>query len=170
MNATTPLYWNDTGRYQKAAAELEKMIPVTGSVDRPRSNPRLERFRKAVNCYYDLYNNGLCNRRSEFRRVFDIAPSQYRIWRSGDYTPAFFAAVEGKMDEIIRDAAEEQGFGGLIREVDLADMDRRVSELTEALRAAHNGLDMAQAAMAEGRDRDFVVQAFDKTRAALAAC
>lgn len=164
--ATT--YWNETGRYQAAAKALDAMIPMTGSVDQPRKNKKLEKYRRAVNCYYDLYNNGLCNRRGEFARVIGVTPSHYRIWRSGDFHPGFFSAVESAMDVIIRDAAVEQGLDHLLNAADLTALNAMVAKLTDALRAAHNALDVAQSCMDSGRDQEYVLAAFVKTRDALA--
>jgi len=116
-------YWDDAGRYKAAAAELAKRVPMTGSVDEPRSNRMLERYRKAVNCYYDLYNNGLCNRSAEFRGVFGkfgVRVSDYREpWnRRRINFKAIAPPVEAAMDSIIRDAALEQGLWQLILDVD----------------------------------------------------
>ncbi len=103
-------YWNNSGRYQEVANKLNELIPVEGSVENPRKNKALEKYRNASNCYYDLYNNGLCNRVSEFRKVFDIASSMYKQpWRGfGCYEPAMYIKVERAMDEIILAAAKEQ--------------------------------------------------------------
>ncbi len=121
-------YWGDAGRYKAAADELSKRIPMSGSVAEPRRNRMLERYRKAVNCYYDLYNNGLCNRSAEFRQVFGkfgISASQYRCHyrhRGRRINCIDFKAiappVEAAMDSIIRDAALEQGLWQLILDVD----------------------------------------------------
>jgi hypothetical protein len=71
MNKT---YWTGQGRYQLKADALEKLLPITGEVeDGKGANKHLETFRRAVNCYYDVYNNGLCNRAREFSTLFKIA-------------------------------------------------------------------------------------------------
>lgn len=106
-------YWNSNGRYQAAIKALEARIPAEGSVDKPRQNRALELFRKASNCYYDLYNNGLCNRAREFRAVFGIASGRYGSYRE-DYSDRLFDLTESAMDEIIVKAAIEQGLGLLI--------------------------------------------------------
>jgi hypothetical protein len=126
MNTTTTsdknfgLYWDGAGRHKKAADALNERIPLTGSVDDPKKNKRLEKFRKAVNCYHDLYNNGLWNRSAEFRSVFrkyGIRVSDYRHpWpnREIDFE-AIAPHLEAAMDAIIVDAAKEQGLQGLIK-------------------------------------------------------
>ena len=71
MNRT---YWTGQGRYQLKADALEKLLPIFGEVeDGKGANKHLETFRRAVNCYYDVYNNGLCNRAREFSTLFKIA-------------------------------------------------------------------------------------------------
>jgi hypothetical protein len=104
-------YWNGKGQYQEAVTQLQKLLPKEGEVNEPRKNKALEKFRRASNCYYDLYNNGLCNRACEFRRVFDIAASKHVLAQHGfccTYTPELFEAVEKKMDAIIAEAVLEQ--------------------------------------------------------------
>ncbi len=67
------MYWEGTGKYQKEYDRLQKLIPVEGEVPNHEQNRALETLRKAANCYYDLFNNGLCNRATEFRSVFGFA-------------------------------------------------------------------------------------------------
>ena len=67
-------YWTGQGRYQAQADALEKLLPIFGEVeDGKGANKHLDTFRRAVNCYYDVYNNGLCNRAREFSTLFKIA-------------------------------------------------------------------------------------------------
>ena len=103
-------YWNNKGLHQALAEELQKLIPIEGGVDNPRKNRALEKFRKAANCYYDLYNNGLINRAQEFAKVFGIKSSLYRYnARYGrKFDQALYARVEDEMDLIIAAAAVEQ--------------------------------------------------------------
>lgn len=105
-------YWNHTGKFNQEAEELRKLIPGSGSVDNPRRNRALERFRKASNCYYDLYNNGLGNRSIEFRSVFKIASSNYKVRGArsyGQYSSQLYDMTELAMDDIIVAAIKEQG-------------------------------------------------------------
>ena len=108
MPMPTNSYWNNNGKHQQLADKLQKLIPAQGSVERPRKNRSLEHFRKAVNCYYDLYNNGLCNRVAEFRNVFDISSSHYK-YGFGQYYHNMYEIVEARLDSIIQAAAKEQG-------------------------------------------------------------
>ncbi len=105
-------YWCHAGRYEQAGKALRRLVPTEGSVDQPKKNPRLEKFRKASNCYYDLYNNGLGNRAGEFGKVFGIRSSMYKF-RVGRYDSRFdqhmYDLVEAEMSVIIAEAAAEQG-------------------------------------------------------------
>jgi hypothetical protein len=101
-------YWSSNGKFQATADKLQALIPRSGSVENPRKNAALEKYRKAVNCYYDLYNNGLCNRSAEFRVVYDIPSSYYGSYGRG-YGAQLYVMVEIKLDAIIAAAAEEQG-------------------------------------------------------------
>lgn len=123
MNKNT--YWNSTGKYQEFVDGLNHLVPAEGVVKNSRKNRALEKFRKASNCYYDLYNNGLDNRLGEVNRVMGIAPTKYRysvdkFAKNGRYlhqqhyfTEEFYDIIESKMDEIIIAAAIEQVIGGI---------------------------------------------------------
>ncbi len=97
-------YWDGKGKYWKLYAKLVAIIPDNGEVLNAEENPALEKLRRAGNCYYDLFNNGLCNRASEFRKVFGFAGTWIAKKGFPDYEP-----LETKMDEIILAAAKEQG-------------------------------------------------------------
>jgi hypothetical protein len=103
MSKPQPTYWNDNGRFQREANALAKLVPSEGPV---KGSPALERFRVASNCYYDLYNNGLCTRAAEFRRVFGFGGT--RIAKSNFTDAALIAKVDATMDEIVLAAATEQ--------------------------------------------------------------
>ena len=106
MNTNT--YWNNNGKYQELADRLQRLIPVSGTVITPRANPALETFRKAANAYYDLYNNGLCNRSRSFSRLFRIRVGDHMDAKTRPL-PSRFARTEPKMDDIVLAAAKEQG-------------------------------------------------------------
>lgn len=101
-------YWTENGRHQALLAQLEERIPDHGQVEQPRKNRHLEKLRKAINCYYDLYNNGLFNHATQFRKVFGIPSSQYKLWGCGEYVQSLYEKTEAKMDELILLAAMEQ--------------------------------------------------------------
>lgn len=112
-------YWNNKGQYQDAVNRLHDLTPASGPVDRPYKNKALERFRKAANAYYRLYNDG------DFRpgtgKMFGIerlSQFSYYKWykdRNGrhvsrkDWTPELYVAVEQGLQPIIIAACEEQG-------------------------------------------------------------
>ena len=108
MKAT---YWNHNGLYQDRIDALQALIPVEGSVPKAYKNKALERFRKAVNCYYDLYNNGLCNRRASFAKLFGFTiPSWVFDGRCGNSVlQRYYDQVEEKMNEFVLAALQEQG-------------------------------------------------------------
>jgi hypothetical protein len=98
MDAKT--YWNGTGRYQEQADLLETLIPSSGPVyDAEGANKHLDAFRRAVNCYYDLYNNGLFNRSREFQGLFKI---------KGTLNNDTTERIEDKMSQFILAAMQEQ--------------------------------------------------------------
>lgn len=107
-------YWNSKGKYQVVCDLLGEMVPDSGPVTGSK-NRALEKYRKACNCYYDLYNNGLINRATSFAKVFKIPASQYRIpgtyGRFGHY---LYVQTEDVMNDIIVAAALEQ-YGELLR-------------------------------------------------------
>ena len=109
-------FWNSDSDLQDVADRLAELVPATGAVEQPRKNKALERFRRASNCYYDLYNNGLCNRRREFYRLFKVRVSDFFFYRHslyGRYRDIDFdgimPVVEPIMREIVLAAAREQG-------------------------------------------------------------
>jgi hypothetical protein len=56
-----------TSGYDAMVDLLWARVPRCGEVpDAKGSNKKLERFRTANKLVYDLFNNGLCNRRSQF--------------------------------------------------------------------------------------------------------
>ena len=105
-------YWESKGLYQAEADALEKLLPIFGEVpDNKVTNKYLEKFRKAVNCYYDLYNNGLCNRAREFSILFRIpgVPREIRqnYGRNFLVSSATEDAIDAKMDAFVLAAYEE---------------------------------------------------------------
>lgn len=105
-------YWNHTGKYPVADKALHALIPHSGECpDAKGANRALDRYRRAGNCYYDLFNNGLCNRGAEFRALFKVGA----LPRKPYSTRLDFAAieeqgkVEARMNQLIEQAAEEQG-------------------------------------------------------------
>ena len=104
----TARYWDNTGKYQALYNELHKRVPSMGPVPEARgANRKLEKLRVASNCYYDLFNNGLCNRAAEFRRVFGFGGTSIANRNFNRHLPES-VLLEQRMDKIIYDAAVEQ--------------------------------------------------------------
>ncbi len=106
-------YWNEQGTYQTIAEALQGLIPAIGEVPEGKTtNKALERFRRAQNCYYDLYNNGLGNRAREFSTLFRIPGVPREIKQNYHYnflvSSLTEGAIENKMDGFILDAYREQ--------------------------------------------------------------
>ena len=106
-------YWNYNGKHQTKVEILHDLIDSYGFTDDHKmnghyKNPHLERLRKAKNCYYDLYNNGLWNCKKQFARLFDMAPNAYfNSWRQ-DFSESLYEEVEEKMNVFIERAWKEQ--------------------------------------------------------------
>ena len=101
-------YWDDKGRYNDEINALQAIIPRSGSVAYPRSkNKHLERFRKAMNAYYDLYNNGLWNRAREFANLFKFYGLR-EVMRYGELSDGTRRAIDITMDEYVLLAYKEQ--------------------------------------------------------------
>ena len=105
--------WGVNPGFKHLVDQLNEMLPVMGSVEKPRStNKNLEKFRKAQNVIYDLFNNGLCNRRTEYRNMFGSVPLPGI--RHQDYIGAIRWSqiedeVEANFTPIVLKAAKEQG-------------------------------------------------------------
>ena len=110
----TMRYYAHTGRHQELAKQLEKKIPAMGEIDNPGENPKLERFRKAVNAYHDLFNNGGMNPGQKTAYFFPKAISAYNDYRYShmEQLENTYAITEPIMDKIILRAAYEQGLIG----------------------------------------------------------
>lgn len=106
-------YWKGRGRLKDYADKLNKLIPAAGPC--PADAPKLDRYRVACNCYYDLFNNGLWNRAAEFRGVFKFSPKKEYPSRSFrkdgiDFeNDAMNARMNARLDLLIIEAAIEQG-------------------------------------------------------------
>jgi hypothetical protein len=104
----TNTYWNDRGTYNEESKALQALIPLSGTVAYPRTkNKHLERFRKAVNAYYDLYNNGLWNRARQFANLFKLYGLREEL-HYGELQERTVRAIETVMDEYVLLAYKEQ--------------------------------------------------------------
>ena len=103
--------WGVNPGFKHLADQLCDMLPLQGRVENPRStNKQLEKFRKAQNVIYDLFNNGLCNRRTEYRNMFGEVPIPgYGHEISNIRWSQVEDEVEANFTPIILAAAKEQG-------------------------------------------------------------
>ena len=107
-------YWNRTGTHQNLVEKLNKLIPTMGEI-KGSKNRQLEKFRKASNAYYDIFNNGGCNRSGSIRGFFGFGMSSmsevhrdaYGNTRRYNWN-AIHEKVEPIMDKIILAASAEQ--------------------------------------------------------------
>jgi len=100
-------YSNGNGQYQNFADALMKLVPTEGEI---KGNPTLERFRVACNNYYDVMNNGGCNRGRSIGKMFPGVMSHINErlrFRSTPNWDAILEMMDGKMDEIILAAAKK---------------------------------------------------------------
>ncbi len=97
-------YWNSKGKYEGLIRQLQARVPISGPVQNADNNPKLDLFRRASGCYYDLYNNGLGNRFDEFPEVFGFEVHPF----SETITQEIVDRTETAMDAIILAAYAEQ--------------------------------------------------------------
>ena len=86
---------------------LEEMIPFEGTVVNPVKNKKLDQLRKAMNVVHDIFNNGLCNRKPLFKKIFGFAPNTR--YASSVSWKQWEERVEEIFTPIMIAAAKEQG-------------------------------------------------------------
>ena len=94
---------------------LNDLLPAMGMVKNANKNKWLEKFRKAQNVSYDIFNNGLCNRGKELKvlglKKYDLPLPEY--YGRDSYFPGNWDRIEFLVSEaftpIVRAAAIEQG-------------------------------------------------------------
>jgi len=101
--------WAVNEGFANLQEKLDALVPLSGRVESPMSkNKALEKYRVASNLVYDLFNNGLGNRRNHFGMFFGWAP-----YTRGGMTNNQFEQAERKLEPVITrimiDAAKEQG-------------------------------------------------------------
>ncbi len=100
--------WATNIGFEKLRDELNDLLPAQGRCEGARSHSKaLEKFRVAQNLIYDLFNNGLMNRKNHFRQFFGWAPMGYDI--SSDQFKRYERMLEPVMTQIMQEAAIEQG-------------------------------------------------------------
>ena len=62
--------WGVNEGYKDLCDKLTELLPFEGRCESPMSkNKHLEKFRRAQNAAYDLFNNGLCNKSRLFKDI-----------------------------------------------------------------------------------------------------
>lgn len=110
--------WGCTPLTEHLAEEINNLdiFPAMGEVEDKKNNPALEKFRKAQNVVYDIFNNGLCNRGAQCFGALGIRKRDmpFEIW-SGSHCiqPTRWDRIDEMVEEaftpIVMAAAKEQG-------------------------------------------------------------
>ncbi len=107
--------WAVNSGFEDLKEKLNHYIPIMGACEFPQSkNKHLDRFRRAQNLLHDLFNNGLNNRKKEFKNFFGYVPipdqrSMNRYGLSSVRWKQIEAEFEPIFTKIMQDAAREQG-------------------------------------------------------------
>ena len=103
--------WGVNSGFKHLADKLNELLPLEGRCENPNStNKNLDKFRRAQNAAYDLFNNGLCNKRSLFNSIYDFAPTMRDTYYASKNTWTHWEdRVEEVLTPIILEAAKEQG-------------------------------------------------------------
>ena len=103
--------WGVNEGFKTLQEKLDELIPFEGRCEFPNSkNKALDKFRRAQNAAYDLFNNGLGNQRALFKSIFGwsvgvrdtsyATKMQWSMWED---------RVEEVLTPIMLEAAKEQG-------------------------------------------------------------
>ena len=103
--------WGVNSGFKHLQEKLDELLPMMGRCEFPNSkNKALDKFRRAQNAAYDLFNNGLGNKRSLFQNIYgwsvgprDTSYAQKMTWSHWE------DRVEEVLTPIILEAAKEQG-------------------------------------------------------------
>ena len=106
-----PNPWGVNVGFKHLQEKLDELVPAMGRVENPMSkNKNLEKFRVASNAAYDLFNNGLGNKRQQFKRIFGWSVGPRDTGYANQMTWSHWEdRVEEVMTPIIIAAAKEQG-------------------------------------------------------------
>ena len=101
--------WGVNEGFKDLCDKLTELLPFEGRVEYSQSkNKNLEKFRKAQNAMYDLFNNGLCNKKNEFRKIFGFTYSKTHEWNKTQWFHVE-EIMETHFTPIIQNAIKEQG-------------------------------------------------------------
>jgi len=103
--------WGCNQGFSHLNNNLNDLLPLEGRCEFPNSkNKALDKFRRAQNAAYDLFNNGLGNKRSLFQNIYGWAPTQSSTHYATDITWSDWEnRVEEVLTPIMLEAAKEQG-------------------------------------------------------------
>ena len=113
--------WGVNSGFKHLADKLSDLLPFEGRCENPNSkNKHLDKFRRAQNAAYDLFNNGLCNKRGLFVSIFAENENYYiDKWNIPTqksfryFTKDSFNCWEDRIEKILTPiiiaAAKEQG-------------------------------------------------------------
>lgn len=103
--------WGLNSGFKHLADQLTELLPMMGRCENYRStNKNLDKFRRMQNAAYDLFNNGLGNKRDLFVREFGEAPTQRSIFSFSKVSWEMWEdRVEEMLTPVIIAAAKEQG-------------------------------------------------------------
>ena len=103
--------WGVNQGFSHLNNNLNDLLPLMGRCEFPNSkNKALDKFRRAQNAAYDLFNNGLGNKRQQFKRIFGWSVGPRETGYANQMTWSHWEdRVEEVMTPIIIAAAKEQG-------------------------------------------------------------
>ena len=103
--------WGVNSGFKHLVDQLNELLPLQGKVENSRStNKNLDKFRRMQNAAYDLFNNGLGNKRDLFVREFGEAPTQKSVYYFNKLSwQNWEDRVEKMLTPVIIAAAKEQG-------------------------------------------------------------
>ena len=103
--------WGVNQGFSHLNNNLNDLLPFEGRCEFPNSkNKALDKFRRAQNAAYDLFNNGLCNKQSLFKKIYGWSVGYRETSYANRMTWSHWEdRVEEVMTPIIIAAAKEQG-------------------------------------------------------------
>ena len=103
--------WGVNSGFKHLQEKLDELLPMMGRCEFPNSkNKHLDKFRRAQNAAYDLFNNGLGNKRSLFNKIYgwSVGPKDTCYATKMNWSH-WEDRVEEVLTPIIIAAAKEQG-------------------------------------------------------------
>jgi len=103
--------WGMNQGFSNLNNNLNDLLPLEGRCEFPNSkNKALDKFRRAQNAAYDLFNNGLGNQRALFKNIFGWAPTQSSTHHATNITWSDWEnRIEEVLTPIMLEDAKEQG-------------------------------------------------------------